>query len=1192
MTTKHVLRTLSVCAVLLFLSVFAGAQNQPVTAKYDNAKIKTVIHDIEVQTGLSFVMDENNLEMDKDVTLTFDETPVADALRQLFGEDVSIVFKNTFVIIKAEPKTPEEKEEAQAEEAVADDTPAIRRVSGVVVDETDEPVIGAAVIVQGTNVGITTATDGSFSLNNVSSDDVLLVTALSYKDKSVTVGKQDNIKIVLYSDNMLLEEVVVVGFGTQKKVNLTGSVATVDSKNLSQRPVASATQALQGLDPSLLITQGSGSPESSQSISIRGTVSINSGSPLILVDGVEMELRYVNPNDIESISILKDASASAIYGAKASAGVILVTTRSGSKDEGKAKVNFSTGISIISPTTSTDFITTGYDHVKLNNEFFDRFPNGNRMVYNEEQMQMLYERRNDKTENPDRPWVITGSDGYYYYYGNFDWYHYLFNTHRLQQDHNLSVSGGTDKVKYYVAGRYYDQEGMFSQRFGSNHYSTYSFRGNVSAKLTKKLTYTANLAFAENVMTYPGYSSYEKSIWDLSANLSPVFVPYNPNGSVVERVHQFSASNNICLHTMGQLANHSGYNRKDTSKYTLKNALSYDIIPGLKATVSYALNYQNTDNEYRMKNYWCGEGPEVNTYIENLSGNIADYYQENHYAVLEQTFEAFANYNKTFAKDHNFSATAGMQYYDYYINHSNLKATNLTEFERDPLVTDGNQTDGYSIAHSLGRLKTLGVFARVNYDYKGRYLAELSARADGSSRFAPGHRWAFFPSFSAGWRISDEPFFAPAKNVVSNMKLRYSIGSLGNQQMSSYYPYIEAVSAGSKISYSEDGKTQLTTASVSDPVSSGLTWETVTTNNLGIDLEFLDGRLSFTAEGYIRDTKNMLTTSITLPSVYGASTPKENCADLRTKGYELYLTWKDRFNLAGKDFNYSITGTFGDYKAVITKYNNPDKTLTDHYVGRVLGEVWGYHVDGLFSSDEEAIEYMANVNSSAVQGNVFNSINADENILRAGDLKYADLDGNGVISTGSNTVDDPGDRRIIGNSRPRFLYTGRFDFSWFGFDLSVYLQGIGRINWYASNGDHSMLFWGPYALCPTAYIHKDFEKLCWSEDNTDAYFPRRRNKQALGGSALGVINDRYLQNAGYIRLKNINFGYTVPLKSKVIDKLRFGISGENLAYWSPMKKHCKIIDPELAVATGTNYSGSGTGYTYPRTYTFNVQLTF
>lgn len=1065
----------------------------------------------------------------------------------------------------------------------------VQSISGKVLDESGEPVIAAGVIVKGTTSGTVTDLDGLFTIDNVSADAIVEIAALGFQSVQFPAASMPA-KIVLKGDSMMLEETVVVGFGTAKKVNLTGSVASLDSKELERRPVASATQALQGLDPSMNITMNTGNPDASQSITIRGAVSVNSSSPLVLVDGMEMDLRFVNPNDIESISILKDASASAIYGTKASAGVILVTTRSGAGASEKANVSFSAGLSVVRNTASTDFITNGYDHVRFTNEFYDKTRDGNCVLASEREMQMLFDRRNDVTENPERPWVITGSDGYYRYYGNTDWYNYFYNPARLQQDYNLSVSGKSGKASYYFAGRFYDQEGMFRQSHGDNRYRSYSLRGNVSVDITEKFKYTANLSFADNITTYPGPEDLDRLITGLGINLSPIFVPYNPDGTVVTQVKQLSGSVSVTTNRLGQLLTHSGTNRKDSAKYNLKNTLQYTILPGWTATVAYGLAFKNIENEYRLKNWSCGMGPGLTYNYFNQSDSMRNMYKQQLGREIEQNLDFFTNYSREFEGGHTLAVTAGGQYYDRRYSSSATTGLNLYDDTLASFST-ARVEDGFVVAETINRLKTLGFFARANYDYKGRYLAEVSARADGSSRFEKGKRWAFFPSASAGWRVSEEPFFAPAKNIVSNLKLRYSYGALGNQQMSSFYPYYDIITSGKVMSYTLDGESKLTTSSVSAPVSSGLTWETVSTHNLGVDMSLLQGRLSLTAEGYIRDTKNMLTTSITLPSVYGASSPKENCADLRTVGYEIYLTWKDSKMVAGDELHYSITGTLGDYVTTITRYNNPTRQLNDHYVGQRLGAIWGYHVEGLFATDEEAAAYMAEINSKPVQGTVFTSKNPDEAYLRAGDVRYADLNGDKVISSGAGTVDDPGDRRIIGNTNPRFMYSGRFDFGWKGFDFSMFWQGIGRKDWYPTNGDKSYSFFGPYALASSGFIHKDFESNCWSETNTDAYFPRRRARNSFSGSAMGEVNDRYLQNIGYIRLKNISLGYTFKFK-KGVNKLRVALNGENLWYWSPLKRYCKNVDPELAAVASEYYPSTGSGFAFPSTYTFNIQIDF
>ena len=512
----------------------------------------------------------------------------------------------------------------------------------------------------------------------------------------------------------------------------------------------------------------------------------------------------------------------------------------------------------------------------------------------------------------------------------------------------------------------------------------------------------------------------------------------------------------------------------------------------------------------------------------------------------------------------------------------------------------GTNADGDKVTNVGGgqnEYAIMSAFMRLNYDYKERYLVEFNGRFDGTSRFAAGSRWGFFPSVSAGWRISEEPFFAKAREHVDNLKLRASFGRLGNQQVG-YYDYIRGINTGT-LSYLF-GSAKPVYATIDAPVASDLTWEVVEQYNVGVDAAFLSNRLTASVEGYIRDTKGMLTKGMTLPGVYGASSPEMNAADMRTKGYELTLSWRDQFMLAGKPFAYRASLVFSDYLTKITKYDNPQRLLSDYYEGQTYGEIWGYVTDGFFKSDDDAAEYMKVVDQSPVNDIIFNSA-GEEWGLRAGDLKYVDLptvdtDGDGIpdagdgkISQGKNTVDDPGDRRIIGNSQPRYQYGINLGASWMGFDLSVFLQGVGRADWYPAADARA--FWGLYARPFSSFIPADFEDKIWSEDNPDSFFPRPRGYIAMkNGRSLGTVNDRYLQNVGYCRLKNLTFGYTIPdkvLKKAKISQLRVYFSGENLAYASALRKASRYVDPEQAM-TGGNLSV----YPWQKTFMFGIDLTF
>ena len=1075
-----------------------------------------------------------------------------------------------------------------------------RAVSGTVTDASGEPVIGAAVIIQGTLQGTMTDLDGKFTIEVAGPSTVLEISSISYRPQTITVGGRDKFTIVLEDDSTVLSEAVVVGFGTQKRENLTGAVATISAKELNNRPVVSAANALQGLDPSVNITLGTGSPESTYNIDIRGAASINSSSPLILVDGIEMDLRAVNPNDIESVSVLKDASASSIYGAKASAGVILVTTKTGKSEEGskKARINYNGSGGVAMNTTSTDFMTCGYDFVTLENSFRQSYQGATDYFYNYQgdDLQKLLENANDKTQNTARPWVEVDSNGNYKYYANFDWFGYLYNRVRPQTEHNLSINGGNDDFNYYVSGRYLYQNGIFA--LGKSQYEDFALRSKLSVKILPKVRYSNNLSFDYSQMCFPGMPNYETTIAYLANYLSPSFLPVNPDGSIVEKPYQLSSSQ-LGSGILGQLTAGNTWNSKVVRTISINNQLDWDIADGLKLTAAYGIRFRDPVNRYRNNTYQYSNV--IDETIEYKSpGQVENVYQENYYSLRQGNLDVYMNYKKDFGAqgDHHFKATAGMQYLDYYYRTMQAKQYDLSN---EDLATFAVANGEITLQQTINTLATLGFFARINYDYKGRYLFEASGRADGSSRFAPESRWGFFPSASAGWRISEEPFWTNVKPVMNNFKLRASVGSLGNQQVSGYYTYIDKISTDNIMSsYTFDGYSLPNYASVSAPIASDLTWETVTTYNLGVDMGFFDGRLTLNADVYMRDTDNMLTSAMTLPSVYGASTPKTNYAAMRTKGFELYLSWKDSFNLGGKPFNYGITATLGDYTTKITKFKNDDKVLGSYYEGMTLGEIWGYHVPGLFETDEQAAAYQASINwdeSDAIYTKIFTSKGTDpgQNLV-AGDMWFEDTNGDGKISKGAGTADDSGDRSVIGNSLPRFSYSARFDLSWNNFDLSAFFQGVGHQDWYpnisSNSGQFASDFFGPYANPMTSFIWSGFEGLCWSEDNTDGYFPRQRGYIARADGPLGNVNDRYLQNVGYIRLKNLSLGYTFHFKgSKVFDKLRLALNGENLWYWSPLKKYCKTVDPELCISNSTNASNTGVGYFYSKVFSFSVNLT-
>ena len=1066
-----------------------------------------------------------------------------------------------------------------------------RSVSGKVLDEQQVPIIGAAVIMAGEgSVGSVTDIDGNFALTVPSGDVTLNVTCLGYESKAVSVpNTQSMVTIILNEDSMMIDETVVVGYGTQKKVNLTGAITTVASKELENRTSHSLTNMLQGSVPGLNITTSSGTPGASGSINIRGVTSINDAEPIVVIDGAIGDLDRVNPNDVQSISVIKDAAAAAVYGARAAYGVILITTKSGSDKDGKAIVKYSGKFGWEEPTTSTDYETRGYWSVYTVDKFWQADAGKKYTTYTDYDMGQLLARVNDKTEHPDRPWVVEdvrNGKRQWVYYANTDWYHELYKDQHPVQKHSVSISGGGKAVRYFLSASYDKKVGVIKQN--PDVYQKYNLRSKLDFDINKWFKMSNNTSYFASSYSFPGVGDVENAFAYAARHALAAFPLKNPDGSWVYTTPMISGNYNVANGRHIVYGNDKNFNLDKYNDFQNTTELKFTPVKQFNITANftyrnYTTSYTNRQTKFDYRVY---PGADIQYYT---SGAGEDKLTENIKRYNYLSGNVFATFEETWKDAHHFTAMAGVNA-ETWANKNvkalgkNLLSEDLNDLNLIAPDVDGNvltEVGGGQNAYSL-----LGVFARVNYDYKGRYLFEASARYDGTSRFAAGSRWGLFPSGSIGWRISEEPFFAPAKKVVNNLKLRASYGSLGNQNVG-YYAHLRTISLNYFSNYTfGEGSTKPKYSSLSNPVSSGLTWETTQQSNIGLDMTMFNNRLEFTAEAYIRDTKNMLTDGDALPGVFGADPPKANSADLRTKGYELSLSWRDQFNLAGHPFGYSVRATMSDFRSHITKFDNPTYTFgKSYYEGMRLGDIWGFVVDGLFATDEEAKQYTSEVlDCSYINGRMTGG-------FLAGDLRFVDLDGDKVLGIGSNTVDKPGDRKILGNSLPSLQYGLTFAFDWLGFDVSAFFQGTGNHYWYPHG--FNMNFWGCYSYSYVSFLQRDFIQRCWSEENPDAYFPRPRSYSATGGE-LSKVNSRYLQNVRYLRFKNLTVGYTLPKKwlDKVkVDKVRIYFTGENLHYWSPLKKNCLYVDPESAFSRSSNVDNH-MSYTWQKTMMFGIDITF
>lgn len=1000
--------------------------------------------------------------------------------------------------------------------------------NGVVTDTTGETVIGASVVVKGTTNGTITGLDGDFSLSGVTKGSILVVSFVGYQNTEVKWNGQP-LTIVLKEDTKVLDEVVVVGYGTQKKANLSGAVAAVDGKVLQDRPITNIGQGLQGVVPNLNITMNNGgAPGATSSFNIRGNTSLNGGSPLVLVDNVQMDANLVNPDDIESISVLKDAASASIYGARAAYGVILITTKKGKKSD-KPTVSLSATGYWQSPALTFHNVNS-MQYLTMMDEAYQN-DGGSGHYFKSQVYQYAEDYFNGKYDSP--VFFDTAYDTYKYgYCGNTDWWDELYKT-SFSQIYTANISGGNDRTTYYASVSMNDQGGIL--KAGDDKYNKYNANVNISSNITKWLNVSAKIAHtytdelhptggttAMNSTAYSGLSSYSGM---MKGDLSPLMPVKHPDGHYAG---QGSYTNPVAIMEQGGNAQ---YKQNDL---WMTGAVKITPIKGLVINADYTWNFYGKSSNQHVQNFYDYTAvPGTENYYPwtNPSSvtvtNNDDYYN---------AFNAFAEYTFSLKEKHNFKVMVGYNQENKHKKYHYAGRKNLIDSSNPSLnLAYGDMAMNGSETH----WSVNGFFARINYDYKGKYLLELNGRYDGSSKFPHGDRYAFFPSASVAWRVSEEKFWEPIRGWFDNFKLRASYGSLGNQALdeSRYgnFPYLATYGINTKYGALLNG-TRPVTVSVPGLVSASFTWETVNQIDFGFDASFFGGRLNTSFDWYRRNTKDMLTAGQALPAVLGTSVPQENAADMKTVGWEVSLEWNDRLS---NGFGYHIKGVLSDYQASITKFSNPTKLLGTHYVGEKLNEIWGYVSNGLFQSDEDAKA----ADQSYLSGGSWG----------AGDVKYEDLNNDGKIDIGKNTLDDSGDRKIIGNSTPRYSYGITAGFDYKGFDFEMFWQGIGKRDYWLGGSQ----FWGfTDEWCTPLTSSLDY----WTEDNRDAYFPRLHHYGVNGGNH--QVSTRYLQNAAYLRLKNVVLGYTIPrsITEKVkISRLRVFVQGENLLTFTPL---IDSYDPE------------------------------
>ena len=1086
-------------------------------------------------------------------------------------------------------------------------------VTGTVTDANGEPVIGASVQEVGTTRGTATDVNGRFSLRTAGKGKIQ-VSYIGYK--TVTLNQSGSMNIVLEEDNALLDEVVVVGYGQQKKVNLTGAVSVVDvDKTLSSRPEQDVAKALQGAVPGLTVINSSGYLDDSPSLTIRGVGTLSNGAvsnPLIVVDGVAVDdLSMINGADIASVSVLKDASSAAIYGTRAAFGVILITTKTGKKED-RINIRYDNNFGWDHATYLPDFpdVPTQLKaalmakerqspgaSVELFGMYFDQL-----LPYAEKWQQ----QNNGKIGYGEmRPYVDDNNVGDYrfvgnqpFYYADFDIKNIWYQSAAPSQSHNVSVDGSSGRTVFRAAFGYSGKEDLMTWNTGKRQ--RYNASVNFTTDVNDWLTVGARMSFnRRNMNRAETYNNMYQYIWRWGS----FFIP---SGSI--------DGNDFRVIAMQKQADRR-HIMHDELKATafLKAHLTKDLT--LNADFTYQVNNANmawSDFPIYGMN-WSGVTP---GYIVGQSSSGTS---RQNIKAGTWTGNAYLEYMKSINDAHNIKVMAGVtgekRKYDYFrADRMELYSTDYPELNlaygdlTRSTITSSTSGTSNLLPWLLGDYATAGYFARINYDYKGIYLFEVNGRYDGSSSFPSSDRWAFFPSFSLGYRFSQEAYWDKLRNVVSNGKVRFSYGTIGNEAVGSNM-FLSTIAA-SQMNYLGTGTAKLNSFGIPTWVSPTLTWERIKTTNVGLDLGFLNDQITLTAEWFQRLTTDMLAPGAALPPSVGASTPYMNNGTLRSRGWEVTINWRKQIN---KDLGLYANFSIGDSKVKVTKWSQNNKLIgyplnsTNAYEGMTWGDIWGFETDRYFTE--------ADFNGKDANGNwIYKDGIADQTGIQTqnfvygpGDIKFKDLNDDGKIDGGDGTEGNHGDLKVIGNCLPRYEYSFRVGGTFKGFDLDLFFQGVGKRDmWTQSAFVFPMMREADLSIYAnqTSFNVYDPENgvVNISESND---FPCLYPGNEYSGNVVGLAGEggchnyypqtKYLVDMSYLRLKNVTLGYTLPTeltKKAYIQRLRFYASVNNLCLLHKGSGNLPI-DPEMNAGQGA--LGYGTwGRTYPmtRSWSFGLQLTF
>lgn len=1042
-----------------------------------------------------------------------------------------------------------------------------KKITGNVTNTAGEPIIGATVLEKGnTTNGTITDIDGNFTIN-LPANATLSISYIGYITQEIQVGYQTSFKVVLKDDTKTLDEIIVVGYGSQKKANLTGAVSSVKmDEALGDRPLLNAADALQGAVPGLFVSNGGNAPGTSKSFQIRGAYSLgvknsdgtygNTIKPLVLIDNVEGDIDMINPEDIESINVLKDAASAAIYGARAAGGVILVTTKrpkGASRFELNYNNNFAFGKAVNLPKQAP---LMDYLQAYLDCGYSDAYWSLGSPSVSKWMEYLTAYQKDPSSFNTVGDGIYVDESGVPYYLNEKDLYKNFMET-SFQMTHNISASGGTDKLRYRISGGYNSNDGvLISDRDKFERMNVNSF---ISADVTKWFTQEITMSYAHSLQTSPG---------GMGGVYNTRLVSYYPEGELPASVNTLADEDLPLFTPRNQILYSNPVNNKnDNPRIFLKSILK--PLKGLEAVFEYTFDKNIYDYHWYtgQYDYTTIQGGSSKSFVDDY---LRKYKQHTNY----NSINVYATYNKDFG-NHHFKVMAGFNQESSYQETLDTYSYNQAVLDV-PAMSSGTGTIKATDSYSEYAIR--GGFFRVNYNYLDKYLLEVNGRYDGSSKFPKSSRFGFFPSVSAGWQIAQERFMNSTRHWLDGLKLRASYGVIGNQNINPY-TFTPSMSVNNKAtSWIIDDTYVTSISSLPALVSQNFTWEKVGTINVGLDVNLFNNRLSGVFEWYQRNTNGMLAPGVQLPAVVGASAPYQNTADMRTRGWELSLNWRDQIGKVG----YRIGFNLSDYKSEIIKYddNAATKLLSSYYPGQTLGEIWGYVVDGYYTVDDFVDTSSWQLKEGVTSINGYN--------VRPGDVKFKNLrdddTSTNVITSGDNTFDNPGDRKVIGNTTPRYQYGINLRMNYAGFDLNVILQGTGKRDYWISNvltfpmnGDNFVpLFEG----LSDYWMPKDPDNGDWSAVNPNAKYPRIYGNRGNSGSNLRQ-SDKYLSDASYLRIKNITLSYKLPKKwvnQIFLNQMKAFVSIENVATFTSLPSG---IDPERIE------------WNYPafRTVSFGVNIT-